>query len=394
MNSTTSTAPAALEAPETADRAIDPEGQKRAQELVEKYMEGKRRAEAEREAIESAKRAEIKKAEPEPAQAAPTIREFLDSCTIKAGHDHILESCQKHGVSLDSPWPPHFPEEGGREPEPPKAEQKGQLILFPQWANDRRAAVHAIFRSALFPALNNKQQRRYYPELERLFSVEGVEVFFMGTQFDQSDQDVYLELVNIAHETPFGLECCFTAYSLLKALGRATGKADYQQLHGELIRLRAGTVDMTDHGIRYFGGLIEGGIKDEITNYYAISINPRFARLFKAGMWASLDLQQRRDLGRNQVAKALHAYYSTHAAPGPHRYEKLAALIGLQNKNPRDVKATLIKAHGELKRVGLLSDYEASATAIKTAINHTPSKARHIVKKIIKSRKRTRRNDE
>jgi hypothetical protein len=110
-------------------------------------------------------------------------------------------------------------------------------------------------------------------------------------------------------------------------------------------------------------------------------------------MWSSLDNQQRRELGRNQTAKALHAYYSTHAAPGAHRYEKLAALIGLQNKNSRDVKASIIKAHDELKRVGLLSDYEAGAETIKPALNHTPSQARHIVKKIIKSRKITRRND-
>ena len=104
--------------------------------------------------------------------------------------------------------------------------------------------------------------------------------------------------------------------------------------------------------------------------------------------------RQRRALGRNQTAKALHAYYSTHAAPGPHRYENLAALVGLTNSNNRQCRADIIKAHGELKRVGFLSDYEAGADTIKPMPNHTPSQARHIVKKIIKSRKRTRRNDE
>jgi TrfA protein len=274
------------------------------------------------------------------------------------------------------------------EPEPSKAEQKGELILFPKWADERRATVHAIFRSALFPALNNKQPRRYYLEQTRVCSVEGVDVLFMGQQFDQSDLDVYLELLNIAHETPFGVECCFTAYSLLKALGRRTGKADYQQLHTELIRLCAGTVDMTDHRVRYFGHLVESGIKDEITKHYKIRISPDLAPLFKAGMWATLDSQQRRALGRNQTAKALHAYYSTHAAPGPHTFEKLAALVGLNNTtNPRKRNADIIKAHGELKRVGFLSDYEAGADTIKPTPNHTPSQARHIVKKIIKSRK-------
>ena len=199
--------------------------------------------------------------------------------------------------------------------------------------------------------------------------------------------DVYLELLNIAHEHPFGVECCFSAYSLLKALGRATGKTNHKWLHSVLARLCIGYVDMTDHKVRYFGHLVEGGFKDEISKHYTIRINPDFARLFKAGFWASIDSQQRRDLGRNQTAKALHAYYSTHAAPGPHRYEKLAALVGLQNKKSRDVRANIIKAHDELKRVGFLSDYEAGATTIKTTPNHTPSQAHHIVRKIIKTRR-------
>jgi hypothetical protein len=228
----------------------------------------------------------------------------------------------------------------------------------------------------------------------RLCSVEGVTVFFMGTQFDQSDLDVYLELLNIARETPFGVECTFTAYGLLKKLGRATGKANHEWLHKVLLRLRGGTIDMTDHKIRYFGGLIEGGFKDEITKHYTISINPKFARFFKAGMWATLDIKQRCALKRNQTAKALHAYYSTHASPGPHTYERLAEIIGLTDKNPRQRKAHIIKAHEELKRIGFLSDYEAGPKTIKVTINHTPGQTRHIVREVIKSRKRTRHNDE
>ncbi len=272
----------------------------------------------------------------------------------------------------------------------PKVEkpQEAQLILFPKWADDRRVATSTVFRSALFPALNNNQPRNHYTELTRLCSVDGIDVFFIGEQFSQSDLDVYLELLQIAHETPFGVECCFSAYSLLKALGRAVGAEQYKQLHSELIRLCAGTVDMTDHKIRYFGHLVDGGIKDEITSHYKIYINPRMATLFKAGFWASLDIQQRRDLKRNQTAKALHAYYSTHTAPSCHRYETLAAIIGLNNSNKRDLKAKLVKAHEALKEVGFLDSYEATADSIASKINHTASQNRHIARKIINRRGR------
>ena len=268
----------------------------------------------------------------------------------------------------------------------PASQPTAQLIEFPQWPDNRRATAQAIFRSALFPTLNFKEGRPFLKE-KKLVSVEGVEVIFTGEQFDQSDLDVYLELLNIAHESPFGTECRFTAYSLLKALGRRTGNKDHKWLHSVLIRLRGGTVEMTDHQIRYFGGLLEGGFKDELTKHYAISVNPAFSCFFKAGLWASLDNQQRCALGRNQTAKALHAYYSTHVAPGLHTFEKLAGLVGLKNKQRRDMKANLIKAHDELKGIGFLADYEAREDTIKPTINQTPSQNRHIFKKVVKARR-------
>lgn len=268
----------------------------------------------------------------------------------------------------------------------PKAPETAQIIPFPQWPDERRAAMQAAFRSALFPALNFKAGRPFLKE-KKIASVEGVDVIFTGEQFDQSDLDVFLELLNIASENLFGVECHFSAYSLLKALGRATGNKDHKWLHSALIRLCSGTVDMTDHKVRYFGHLVEGGFKDEITKHYTVSINPKWARFFKSGMWASLDNGQRRALGRSQIAKALHAYYATHTAPSPHRYETLAALIGLQDKSSRQVKSNLIKAHEELKQVGFLSDYEAGINTIKATINHTPSQTLHLAKKIAKTRR-------
>lgn len=356
-------------APDLPMRGIDREALKR----LDPEIEAMRRAAAERTAAAAARAKPAAAPKPQPETAADPLAEIQDPALRRA-----LASLQTHIEASPRPATPP--------PPPPPPEKKGQLILFPQWAEDRRAAVHAVFRSALFPALNFKEGRPFLKE-KRIASVEGVTVFFTGEQFDQSDLDVYLELLQFAHETPFGMECTFSAYSLLKALNRAKGNKDHKRLHSELTRLRSGTVDMTDHGIRYFGGLIEGGIKDEITKHYNIRINPDFARFFKSGLWASLDKEQRRALGRDQTAKALHAYYSTHAAPGLHTYEKLAAIIGLQNKTSRNLRANIIKAHEAMKRIGFMSDYEAGPKTITAKINHTPGQAHHLVKKIIKGRK-------
>lgn len=283
-----------------------------------------------------------------------------------------------------------FPPEAKAEPAIP--EPTAQRIEFPQWPDDRRATAQAVFRSALFPAMNFKEGRPFLKE-KKLASVEGVDVIFTGEQFDQSDLDVYLELLKITRKSPFGTECHFSAYSLLKALGRATGKANHKWLHSVIVRLRSGTVDMTDHRVRYFGGLVDGGTQEEDSRRYKIRINTDFACFFKASLWASLDNRQRCALGRNQTAKALHAYYSTHVAPGPHSFEKLAGLIGLGNKTRRNLRANLIEAHDELKRIGFLSSYEVREDTVKPTINHTPSQNRHLFRQIVKARRARRPKD-
>ncbi|MGV0950353.1 MAG: plasmid replication initiator TrfA [Azonexus sp.] len=307
--------------------------------------------------------------EPKPAEPLlPELQEFLNTPglgqSLKRLGESIKERGQKEGEAQRSKT---------EAPEQPTA----KIIQLDFWEDEKRAAPNAVFRSALFPALNNKQPRRYIEE-EKLFSVSGVDVIFTGKQFDQTDLDVYLELLNRARPLPLGTPIKFSAYSLLKDLGRDTGKSQHQWLHSVLIRLRGGTIDMTDHKKRYFGGLIEGGFKDELTKQYEISINPKFAVLFGFGMWATIDRDQRRALSRNSTAKALHAYYSTHAAPGPHRYDTLAQIAGLTGPNPRKLKASIIKAHAELERVGFLAGYEPKPETIEARPHQTPGQIRHL----------------
>ena len=262
-----------------------------------------------------------------------------------------------------------------------EAERKKPVLLEP-WANDRRAAPNAVFRSALFPALNNKT-RKFIKE-KKVYSVGGLDVTFTGEQFDQSDLDVYLEILNLAKAVPLGQPIRFSAYSLLKALGRCTGRTDHKWLHSVLVRLCGGVVEATDHKARYFGQLIFGGIRDEITHDYEITINPNFAKLFGFGLWSSIDLDQRRQLERNSTAKALHAYYSTHTAPDLHRYDTLAQLAGLDGRNKTAVKNSLIRAHEELKRVGFLVSYATKPNGIEVIINMTEGQQQHLVRKVAK----------
>lgn len=301
----------------------------------------------------------------------------IENPEIRKALEGLGKAIAKRGEQEREGMPELIPEK--------KGEPKGQLLLFPAWADTRRASASAVFRSALFPAL--ARGKRQYVEGVKIFSTRGVTVYFTGKQFDQSDLDVYLEILHILKDQPSGTDCTFTAYGLLKAIGRARGNSQHQWLHSVLIRLTACAVDMTDGTKRYFGSLLEGGVKDEITKHYTIRVNPDFAALFKRS-WSSLDHDQRKLLRGNPTAQALHAYYSSHAAAGAHEFKTLAGVTGVNNSNKRQEKARLIKAHEVMKETGFLKGYEITGDTIRAQVNHTPSQNRHLAGKIIKERKK------
>jgi TrfA protein len=277
------------------------------------------------------------------------------------------------------------------EAQEPQKSVPAKVVQLPLWPEGRRAAPNAVFRSALFPALKFKEGRPFLEE-QSIPAVAGIEVSFTGQRFDQSDLDVYLELLDLARSHPLGTECSFSAHGLLKRLHRATGYSDHKWLHSVLIRLRGSTVEISDHKMSYFGGLIEGGFKDKLDRQYRVTINPKFAALFGYAMWSSINREQRYVLGRNATAKALHAYYSTHAAPGAHLFETLARIVGLEEKRERDRRRRLIDAHKVLASpdVNFLREYSVSkdGRTIKVHIHPTATQAQHIVRKAVKRRLR------
>lgn len=238
---------------------------------------------------------------------------------------------------------------------------------LPAWGASYRAAPNAILRSALFSASPFKGDRLYLKEAE-VYSVSGLRIRYTGQQLDQSDLDVYLELLNLARAAPIGEPIEFSAHSMLSALGRSTGGKDYLWLYDALHRLCAGLVKLRDHEAFYSGHLLTSvaGLRDgqpvlDSASRYVVTLNPAFAVLFSGSKWSKLDLSTRRALGRSGTAKALHAYYSTHLDPMPHSVATLAALAGLSAASPRQTKARLLKAHQALQDAGFLAAFEESA---------------------------------
>jgi len=212
---------------------------------------------------------------------------------------------------------------------------------------------------------------------ELLASQNGIQIRFTGWQLDQSDLDVWEQALHLARQNPPGTQCDFTAHAFLKAIGRNNGKTQHEWLKDVFARLTGASVEITHENRTYFGSLIEGGVRDELTGRYVINLNPKLSKLYRAG-WTAIDWEQRQQLQRKPLALWLHGFLASHAQPYPLRVESLMAWSGSRTKETRKFKYKLKKALEELKGVGVINSYKLRESII--TIKRTPSSAqkRHL----------------
>ena len=236
----------------------------------------------------------------------------------------------------------------------PKAPEAKQLSL-PMWPEVTRGVPNAFLRNALF---GTSSTRKTHKRRTLITSVEQYEVRFKGETFNQTDLDVWETLLHLARLQPLGTKVEFTAHSLLKELGRGTGGKDHDQLKEELARLGSGWTEITDKKAKktFAGNFISSYVRDDETERYVVSFTPEMAHLYEAGH-TLIDLEQRRALGKNSLAKWLHGHYSSHAHPYPYKVETLRELTASGTAELRKFRQLLKKAHDALMAVGAIKSW-------------------------------------
>ena len=233
--------------------------------------------------------------------------------------------------------------------------EKNAVVQLPLWPEPKRGAPNSFIRSALFAAIQSKD-RQFLKEAV-LASQDGITIKFTGEQLNQADLDVWETIVHLARDQPLGTIASFTAHSLLKALGMATGLSQHKQLHSTLVRLTACAVEVTHEGKTYFGPLIKSGAKDEVTRHYGVELNKGIVRLFGENQWTALDWQQRQELRGRPLAQSLHAFYSSHRKPYGVKLKTLQDYTGSRNKQAASFKRQVRAALEDLVRVGFLASW-------------------------------------
>lgn len=262
-----------------------------------------------------------------------------------------------------------------------------KVVHLPVWPEPTRAVPNGILRSALFP-VGERGTRRFVKD-QRIAALDGLEVFYTGERLDQGDLDVWLAVVHLCRRQALGEKCFFTAYELLKLLGKADtgGKAGNRiVLASRLKRLQVTGVSIRFAGrYSYQGPLIASIARDEDTHRYAITLDPKVRVLFELEQYTQLEWEVRRALDGKPLAQWVHAFYATHAAPFPMKISTLRELCGSEVARERDFKPKLRKA---LEAVAEASAEHAQHFSFSfegelVCVQRTPSASqkRHLAKK-------------
>lgn len=223
-----------------------------------------------------------------------------------------------------------------------------QVIKLPLWPEAVRAVPNGVLRSALFGAIRRGPRR--YLDREKVAALEGVEIEYTGQRLDQGDLDMWECVLHMARSQTMGQECRFTAYAMLKILGKADTGGNREVLHRKLLRLRANAVEMRQGRFSYIGGLLDEVYKDNTTQEYVVVINPKLHPLFAADQFTQIDWDVRRTLDGKSLAQWLHGFYASHAEPYPISMATLLRLSGSENIEPRSGRQKLRQALEAVKK--------------------------------------------
>ena len=172
-----------------------------------------------------------------------------------------------------------------------------------------------VIRSSLFGVV--RRGRREHLEQVRLPSIGGTEILYTGARLDQADLDAWMGILELFKGQDIAQRLgrvVVPAREFLRLIGREYSSGTRAWLYKSLARLQATAIEIKNGDQVYVGSLIVRAARDERTKQIMVEIDPKLAALFHS--WSGLDWQKRRMLNTD-LAKWLHAFYSSHADPYP-----------------------------------------------------------------------------
>lgn len=247
------------------------------------------------------------------------------------------------------------------------------------WPDAVRGIPNVVLRGALFGV---SQVRKTHKKRTLIAATENYEIRFKGEAFNQTDLDTLQGMLHLAAPHPLGSKVEFTVQSFLKSIGRGTGKTQHEQFKEEIVRLIGGVVEITSLKDQktFIGTLVQKAFRDEKTGRYVVVFDPDMLNLYQTG-YTLVDADQRQALGKNSLAKWLHGFYNSHAAPYAYKVETLQKLCG-SSAVLKAFKQSLKSALDNLIEVGALISWEIDRQTDLVSVVRvpSPSQLKHLTK--------------
>jgi TrfA protein len=231
---------------------------------------------------------------------------------------------------------------------------------LPHWHEKIRGTPNVFLLSALFGLVERGKRKKVAGEA--IPSLKGLSISVTGWQFDQSDFDVLLHALNLASRQPKPYPdgfVQFTVKGFLKAIGRSSGKSGREWLKTSFSRMTQTSLEIKVENpgsyrkdISFQGPLISDFLYDPIDHTYLFKLHPQCGQLFEEN-WTMLNWEQRTGL-HTDLAKWLHAFYSSHRTPYPVKVQTLKQLCGSSCRRLSDFRTKLRFALRELITVEIL----------------------------------------
>jgi len=239
----------------------------------------------------------------------------------------------------------------------PKVRNPDEPVQLAFWPDDVLAMPNALARSAIFAVIRRGNRRMLQDE--QIMSRKDGFVTGKGLQLDQADGDLWLHLTRFARKAPLGSKIHINRHELLRMIDPEVkvGASQYTWLADSIARLQEASFRIETKKYRAGLSLISSYLFDKETNEYWIVIDPEAAKLFSESMFGWIDLDKRRKLGHNDLAKWLQSYICSHESGHEHtiNIELLHAWCGVSGRL-RSFRTAMGKAIALLEKVEIINN--------------------------------------
>lgn len=247
-----------------------------------------------------------------------------------------------------------------------KREQKAsvpQQMYLPGMEEFMRAMPNHIARSSLFAPVARGRKQIHKDAV--LVSRSEATIKFWGEQLDEAQADVWMQAMHEAIKVPLGQPVVINRASFLRAIGRHTGKFEYDWLHRTMQALAFAmlVIEVQKDGKPKLSigrtralHLIEGFDLDPDSEEYTLKIDPRWRGMYGNREFSLIDWNKRLQFGQRQdMAKALQRLVAT-SSDSVQRYalDWLKGKLGYTGRM-RDFKDALEAAMRELERLEIVA---------------------------------------